>query len=48
MFKKNMKKLMYIVLALLLAACEKSIIDEKTGKEIPADADWDAVNGYTF
>ena len=33
-----MKKLMYIVLALLLAACEKSIIDEKTGKEIPADA----------
>ena len=38
MFKKNMKKLMYIALALLLAACEKSIIDEKTGKEIPADA----------
>ena len=35
-----MKKLMYIVLALLLAACEKSIIDEKTGQ--------DAVNGYTF
>lgn len=33
-----MKKLMYIVLALLLAACEKSIIDEKTGKEIPAEA----------
>ena len=33
-----MKYLMYIVLALLLAACEKSIIDEKTGKEIPADA----------
>ncbi len=32
-----MKYLMYIVLALLLAACEKSIIDEKTGKEIPAD-----------
>ena len=29
---------MYIALALLLAACEKSIIDEKTGKEIPADA----------
>lgn len=37
MFKKNMKKLMYIVLALLLAACEKSIIDEKTGKEIPSE-----------
>ena len=33
-----MKKLMYIVLALLLAACEKSIIDEKTGQELPADA----------
>ena len=33
-----MKKLMYIVLALLLAACEKSIIDETTGKEIPAEA----------
>ena len=33
MFKKNMKKLMYIVLALLLAACEKSIIDEKTGQD---------------
>lgn len=33
-----MKKLMYIVLALLLAACEKPIIDETTGKEIPADA----------
>ena len=29
---------MYIVLALLLAACEKSIIDETTGKEIPAEA----------
>ena len=28
MFKKNMKKLMYIVLALLLAACEKPILDE--------------------
>ena len=27
MFKKNMKKLMYIVLALLLAACEKPILD---------------------
>ena len=33
-----MKKLMYIVLALLLAACEKPIIDEKTGQELPADA----------
>ena len=32
-----MKKLMYIVLALLLAACEKSIIDETTGKEIPSE-----------
>ena len=37
MFKKNMKKLMYIVLALLLAACEKPIIDETTGKEIPSE-----------
>ena len=33
-----MKKFMLFALALLLAACEKSIIDEKTGKEIPADA----------
>ena len=33
-----MKKLMFFFLALLLAACEKPIIDEKTGKEIPADA----------
>ena len=33
-----MKKLMLFALALLLAACEKPIIDEKTGKEIPADA----------
>ena len=32
-----MKKLMYIVLALLLAACEKRIIDETTGKEIPSE-----------
>ena len=28
---------MYIVLALLLAACEKPIIDETTGKEIPTE-----------
>ena len=28
---------MYIVLALLLAACEKPIIDETTGKEIPSE-----------
>ena len=33
-----MKKLMFFFLALLLVGCEKSIIDEKTGKEIPADA----------
>ena len=33
-----MKKLMYIVLALLLVGCEKSIIDEKRGQELPADA----------
>ena len=33
-----MKKLMYFFLALLLAACEKPIIDETTGKEIPSDA----------
>ena len=32
-----MKKLMFFFLALLLAACEKSIIDEKTGQELPAD-----------
>ena len=32
-----MKKLMYIVLALLLAACEKSVFNETTGKEIPSD-----------
>ncbi len=38
MFKKNMKKLMYIVLALLLAACEKPVFNETTGKEIPAEA----------
>ena len=37
MFKKNMKKLMYIALALLLAACEKAIMDEKTGQELPAE-----------
>ena len=29
---------MFFFLALLLVGCEKSIIDEKTGKEIPADA----------
>ena len=28
---------MFFFLALLLAACEKSIIDEKTGQELPAD-----------
>ena len=33
-----MKKLMYIVLALLLAACEKPVFNETTGKEIPSDA----------
>ena len=33
-----MKKIIFIALALLLAACEKSIIDEKTGQELPADA----------
>ena len=33
-----MKKLLFFALALLLAACEKPIIDEKTGKEIPSDA----------
>ncbi|MBR0273697.1 MAG: FimB/Mfa2 family fimbrial subunit [Bacteroidaceae bacterium] len=33
-----MKKLMFFFLALLLVACEKPIIDETTGKEIPADA----------
>ncbi|UKK49638.1 FimB/Mfa2 family fimbrial subunit [Prevotella sp. E9-3] len=33
-----MKKLMYIVLALLLAACEKPIIDDTTGKMVAADA----------
>ena len=33
-----MKKFMFFILALLLAACEKSIIDEKTGQELPADA----------
>ena len=33
-----MKKLMFFFLALLLAACEKPIIDEKTGQELPADA----------
>ncbi len=32
-----MKKLLFFILALLLAACEKSIIDEKTGKEIPSE-----------
>lgn len=32
-----MKKLMYIVLALLLAACEKPIIDDTTGKMVAAD-----------
>ena len=31
-----MKKLLYIVLALLLAACEKAIMDEKTEDAIPA------------
>ena len=36
--QKNMKKLMYIVLALLLAACEKPVFNETTGKEIPSDA----------
>ena len=29
---------MYIVLALLLAACEKPVFNETTGKEIPSDA----------
>ena len=33
-----MKKILFFALALLLAACEKSIIDEKTGQELPADA----------
>jgi len=32
-----MKKLMYIVLALLLAACEKPVFNETTGKEIPSE-----------
>ena len=32
-----MKKLLFFALALLLAACEKPIIDEKTGKEIPTE-----------
>ena len=38
MFKKNMKKLMYIVLALLLAACEKAIIDEDKTSSAQQDA----------
>lgn len=33
-----MRKIMLLALALLLAACEKSIIDEKTEDAIPADA----------
>ena len=33
-----MKKIIFIALALLLAACEKPIIDETTGKEIPSEA----------
>ena len=33
-----MKKLMFFFLALLLVGCEKSIIDEKRGQELPADA----------
>ena len=33
-----MKKLMFFFLALLLAACEKPIIDDTTGKMVAADA----------
>ena len=37
--KKNiMKQLMFIALALLLAACEKPILDEVTGQELPSEA----------
>ena len=32
-----MRKIMLLALALLLAACEKPIIDETTGKEIPSE-----------
>ena len=38
MFKKNMKKLMYIALALLLVGCEKSIIDEDKTSSAQQDA----------
>ena len=34
---KQLKKTLLTLVALLLAACEKSIIDEKTGKDIPAE-----------
>ena len=35
--EKIMKQLMFIALALLLAACEKPILDEVTGQELPSE-----------